>query len=245
MEFFSSANTATCPGQAICLSRKLSPVTGRIHRAIKANGKGESLNFNFFRHHGTITKMNQKHLTESIFQSLCRWQKIRNVSKGGKFHTDSIFGLVDGDTLCQELPTESYHCFLSDLQKQKEKCIQKSLLRDISSTPYPWFWNAELREPQPSTCLVFTEEEEPRTGKERDLPTMTCNVGGKWNLVPKVLDSHFRVFFISVLPTRPCYFPLSFNPPRDHWKIGIFPVQMIVHSVFFCTSSFNLFSLLL
>lgn len=43
------------------------PVTGRIHRDGKATGKGESLNFNFFRHHGTITKMNQKHPQRAFF----------------------------------------------------------------------------------------------------------------------------------------------------------------------------------
>lgn len=43
------------------------PVTGRIHRAGKAKGKGESLNFNFFRHHGSITKMNQKHPQRAFF----------------------------------------------------------------------------------------------------------------------------------------------------------------------------------
>ena len=43
------------------------PITGAIHRAAKAKGKGESLNFNFFRHHGTITKMNQKHPLRAFF----------------------------------------------------------------------------------------------------------------------------------------------------------------------------------
>lgn len=43
------------------------PTTGAIHRAAKAKGKGESLNFNFFRHRGTITRMNQKHPLRAFF----------------------------------------------------------------------------------------------------------------------------------------------------------------------------------
>lgn len=43
------------------------PVAGRVNSTIKANGEAGSLNFNFGRHRGTITEMNQKHPLETFF----------------------------------------------------------------------------------------------------------------------------------------------------------------------------------
>lgn len=71
-------------GEAISLSRKLmSPesVTDRIYISVEANGQGQGLNFNFFRHHGTITEMNQKHSWRTFFTVTVRWQKIKKLVK--------------------------------------------------------------------------------------------------------------------------------------------------------------------